>query len=276
MRQSLQAALVMAVLVLAPLAAAQAPDPHKHPAPANAPNPDAGTQQELQELREQIRQLQRQVGPATKRPASTGMQMGQRAMPGAKAGAPMAPSPMGGMGMMQMMDGGMMGMMGMMGMGSMGSSGTGSMAVPSALPGFPGQSHLYHIGATGFFLDHPEHIALTMAQEQDLARRKQQSLMQQEEFDRQIERAEQELWQLTGADQPQAGAIEKKIREIEKLRSDQRLAFIRSVGDATNVLGATQRQQLVGALPPATQPSAMPGMNEPATPQGSMAPMPDM
>ena len=32
------------------------------------------------------------------------------------------------------------------------------MSMPSALPGFPGQSHLYHIGATGFFLDHPEHI----------------------------------------------------------------------------------------------------------------------
>lgn len=74
---------------------------------------------------------------------------------------------MGGMGMMSMMKGkkGMMGM-GMMGMNpAMSSDSMTGMDMPSALPGFPGASHVYHIGQTGFFLDHPEHITLTDEQQ---------------------------------------------------------------------------------------------------------------
>jgi len=135
------------------------------------------------------------------------------------------------------------------------------MATPSALPGFPGQSHLYHIGATGFFLDHPEHITLTTEQKQALAQRKQQSLMKQGELQRQIDAAEQEMWQLTGADQPQIAEIEKKAREIERLKADQRIAFIRAVGEAGKLLTDQQRKQLTGtAAPqsPAQKPAAPP------------------
>ena len=39
----------------------------------------------------------------------------------------------------------------------------GAMA-QSVLPGVPGVLHFYHIGATGFFLDHQEHIQLSVEQ----------------------------------------------------------------------------------------------------------------
>ena len=46
--------------------------------------------------------------------------------------------------------------MGMKGREMMGGKGMAGMKTPAALPAFPGTSHIYHIGATGFFLDHPE------------------------------------------------------------------------------------------------------------------------
>jgi hypothetical protein len=43
-----------------------------------------------------------------------------------------------------------------------------NMAPQSALPGFPAASHIYHIGATGFFLDHAQHINLSAEQQVQL------------------------------------------------------------------------------------------------------------
>ena len=78
---------------------------------------------------------------------------------GDKGMAGMGDKGMAGMGDkgMGMMDMDMQEMMGMMGKGGMGQKtpGMGKMQMPTALPGFPGASHIYHIGATGFFLDHP-------------------------------------------------------------------------------------------------------------------------
>jgi hypothetical protein len=169
----------------------------------------------------------------------------------------------GGMGMMDMMMGGMgggqsmpgmgamgddMDMMGMMGMGSMGggSKGMGKMKMAAALPGFPGASHIYHIGATGFFLDHPEHITLSTQQQAKLNRVKQKAMTDKASAQRKIEQAEQELWELTASDEPDAAKIDSKVRAIEKLRGDQRLAFIRAVGEAAKVLSDEQRKALLG------------------------------
>jgi len=162
------------------------------------------------------------------------------------------------------MGGGMMGMMhrrrGMEMMGSMGNA--AGMPMSSALPGFPGASHLYHVGATGFFLDHPEHLTLTMEQQATLGRIKEKALLEQAARQRTIEGAEQELWTLTGADQPRADEIEAKVRAIEKLRADQRLAFIRAVGEAAQVLTDEQRKAVLGQTPPApsSTPSPAPSM----------------
>lgn len=212
---------------------------------------------------------------------SGGQAGGMPGMPGGAGGAGGAGG--SGMGMDQMMMGGMGGgaggggmsgmgmdgMMKMMGMGNMGGmpmGGAGSpaaMAMPSALPGFPGASHIYHVGATGFFLDHPEHITLTLEQQTALSQKKEQALLQQAEFQRKTEQAEQELWVLTAADQPDAAAIDKKVQEIARLQGDQRVAFIRAVGEAAKVLTDEQRKQLTGMLPAAPTPmapAAAPGM----------------
>ena len=189
------------------------------------------------------------------KPAQPGMQMGQ----GAKKKAPKKSAGMGGMGMEDDMDKDMdmdmddmccMKMMGSMGASKMAKKKSmGGMKMSSALPGFPGMSHLYHIGSTGFFLDHSTHITLTPDQQMTLNRIKEKATLDQADADRKIEGAEQQMWQLTAADSPDAGKIEAKTREIEKLRADQRLAFIRAVGEAGKVLTPEQQQVLLGTKP---------------------------
>ncbi|REJ65751.1 MAG: hypothetical protein DWQ31_17605 [Planctomycetota bacterium] len=153
-----------------------------------------------------------------------------------------AMSGMSDMGGMKMMEGDGMSMMGRM-------KRMGSMQMASALPGFPGASHIYHIGSTNFFLDHPQHITLTQEQQTKLNQMKEQTLLGQATFDRWIDAGEQELWVLTSADAPDASKIEAKVREIEKLRGDKRIAFIRAVGEAAKVLTDEQRKTLIGTLP---------------------------
>jgi Spy/CpxP family protein refolding chaperone len=163
---------------------------------------------------------------------------------------------------------GMEKMMGMTGAGKMGQMPMPGMQV-SALPGFPGASHIYHVGATGFFLDHPEHITLTTEQQTQLRQIREKALMDQASGQRKIDQGEQELWDLTASDSPDAAKIETKVREVEKLRGDQRLAFIRAVGDAAAALTDEQRKQLTGMLPPAPTPPPV----QQAAPGGGMGHM---
>lgn len=185
-----------------------------------------------------------------------GMMDDQGAMGGMSPGGSSS-GPSGGMGMMdegemgRMSSGGKMGMccMGEMGgmMGGMGSSGKGSMkASPSTMPGQPGASHLYHIGSTGFFLNHAKHITLTPEQKMTLKRVKARALHDRTTAQRRIDQAEQELYMVTGVDQPDTALIQAKITEIEKLRVDQRMNLIRAVGEAANVLTHDQHQALLG------------------------------
>ena len=161
---------------------------------------------------------------------------------------------MGGMAGGSGMGGGMMMMddMDMMGMGSMGGAKGKKMKMTAALPGFPGASHIYHIGATDFFLDHPEHITLSTEQKTKLGQMKQKATTAKASAHRKIEEAEQQLWELTGSDQPDAPKMDAKVREVEKLRGDQRMAFIQSVGEAAQVLTDEQRKILIGQAQPAT------------------------
>ena len=183
--------------------------------------------------------------------------MGGGAMP---AGAPMGgAAPGGGMGM-GMMDMDKMEMAGMMGMmGGMGGKGGSSMAMPSALPGFPGASHLYHLGATGFFLDHRQHIALSPEQQMMLNQIKEQAALDKASAGRSVQEAEQDLWTLTAVDQPDNAQIEAKVAEIEKLRGDARLRFIGAIGDAAKILNDGQRRSLTGFAPPAPAAAPMAG-----------------
>ena len=205
--------------------------------------------------------------PAGGAGASGAMGMGD--MGGMPMSPPASPAmPGGGMGGMMT---GMMGMMNqMMGMGPMPAASPGMAIAPpaipqSALPGFPGVSHLYHIGSTGFFLEHAQHIGLSSDQQAALTKLKEQALAAKTGTDRQIEQAEQEMATLTSVDQPDAAKIEAKVREIEKLHTDERLSFIRAVGDAAKLLTEDQRKTLTGAMPAAAP-----------SPSASMGSMPDM
>jgi Spy/CpxP family protein refolding chaperone len=146
----------------------------------------------------------------------------------------------------------MMEMIGMMGMAPKSTGGVGGLKsmgkiqMEAALPGFPGASHVYHVGATDFFLNHPQHIKLTTKQQAELVRLKEKAVLAKTTAQRKIDEAEQELWTLTGADEPDMAKITAKVQEIEKLRGDQRVALIRAVGDAAKLLTGEQRQGLLG------------------------------
>jgi Spy/CpxP family protein refolding chaperone len=251
---------------------------------------DAALKQQVADLQAKIKQLEAALPAKAPSPAASPAMppMNQKMTP-APAMPGMTPGAGGAMGMGDMKMGGMakdpsasgtmpgggnggmnemMGMMGqMMGMGGMSPApGAASSGMPqSALPGFPGVSHLYHIGATGFFLDHSDHIRLSSEQQASLNRIREKAVAAKSAADAQIEQAEQELGTLTSADQPDAAKIEAKVREIEKLRADQRLAFIRAVGEAANLLTDDQRKFLTGAMQ-STAPS----------PSATMSPMSDM
>lgn len=136
-------------------------------------------------------------------------------------------------------------MAGMKGMG-----GTGGTTRPTtSLPGFPGRSHLYHIGAEGFFLNHPQHITLSVDQQARLNRIREQALLTNATYERQVAEAEQALFVLTGADLPDTVKIHEQLRVIADLRAEQRAAFIRTVGEAAQVLTDSQRDALLGRKP---------------------------
>ena len=134
-----------------------------------------------------------------------------------------------------------------MGMGMMGNM--SGMQMPSAQPGIPGTSHLLHVGSTDFFLDHAGHIKLSLPQQRDLSQIKEKALLENANVQRKIDQAEQDLWSLTGSENPDPREIEAKVAELAKLRADQRLAFIQAVNRAAKILSDEQRQTLLGTMP---------------------------
>ena len=157
-------------------------------------------------------------------------------------------------------------------MGAMPQSGMQS----SAVAGVPGGTHLYHVGATDFFLDQSEQITITTEQQVQLCRQKEAALLEEATLGRKIEQSEQELWTLTGSDVPDVTRIEAQARVVGEMRADQRIAFIRAVCKATLVLTDEQRKQLAGFAPPnAAHQPALPatGMGGSAALTAAMTPM---
>ncbi|WP_339501178.1 hypothetical protein, partial [Pseudomonas canadensis] len=106
----------------------------------------------------------------------------------------------------------------------------------TSLPGFAGASHIYHVGATGFYLDYADKLGLSTQQRTSLNDLKQRALVDQSNQQRKIDEAEQALWLLTAADQPDAGSVEAKIREIET----QIAATRQSLGDQERALSGVR------------------------------------
>lgn len=133
-------------------------------------------------------------------------------------------------------------------MGKMVAAGSMPAATPSELPGFPGVSHLYHVGATGFFLDYSIALKLTANQRGALNQIKERSIGEMATALRGIDQAEQDLFVLTAANKPDEAPIQAKVREIEKLRSNARMSFIRAVGEAVDVLTHDQHRAVLGTM----------------------------
>jgi hypothetical protein len=270
-------------------------DPGTHAAaPAVTATTDPALGNQVAVLRSKVAKLEaalQQRGQATGN-AMPGMGSPQAAMPMDKTAAPIAMGGKAAMGGMMPMDMGMMGSEMGAGAAPMPSGGkmaamddatmmgmapdSASMAMPSALPGFPGASHLYHIGSTGFFLDHSDHILLSIPQQASLNATKEKALLEKAAIQRDVDAAENSLWTLTASDQPDSEKIEAKLREVEKRRGDQRLAFIRAVGEAATFLTDVQRQSLLGLRPPQTNspasaaPASIPTAPMPVPPAGGM------
>ncbi len=136
-------------------------------------------------------------------------------------------------------------MIGMMGMKMMGQMNKNAF-LPSSLPGFPGVSHIYHMGSSGFFLDHSDHIRLTIQQKTKLNQVKERATLDNAAQDRKAQQLEQDLWVLTSSDQPDIKKVDEKIRAIERLKGNMRLAFIQAVGKAAKILSSEQLELLKG------------------------------
>lgn len=241
-------ATLSVVAVLAMPGAAEAQAQHgSDDAHTQSPAQPQSLEERLNALQEQVAILESALksghksAPASASANRGGMQMGGGAAPSEASG-----SSMPGMGGMKMGMGGGMGMGGM-GMGGMKMSPSASMA--SAQPGQPGTSHLLHVGSTGFFLDHPEHIELSREQQSRLNQIKEAWQLKNADMQRGVEQAEQEVWTATaGADSAKIAAA---VQKAEKLRSAQRLAFVRSVMEASTVLTQDQKDVLLGVAPKA-------------------------
>ncbi len=127
--------------------------------------------------------------------------------------------------------------------------------------------HLLHIGAEDFFLDHQKHINITSDQKMQLEKLKNDANQQKMTSQTRIDQSEQDLWQLTSADQPNTTAIDSKVQEIAKLRADQQIQFIHSVSMASDVLTPEQRAQVVMPMSPGK------GMKKPMAKEPMTAPM---
>jgi len=113
--------------------------------------------------------------------------------------------------------------------------------------------HLLHVGAKDFFLDHAQHLGLTSEQKSGLEDIKSKAMQQKVTSQKKIDLEQQELWQLTSADQPNSAQIDSKVQEIAKLNGDQQIAFIHSVTEAAGLLNDEQKAAAVKSMSAGTK-----------------------
>ena len=103
-----------------------------------------------------------------------------------------------------------------------------------------GGGHVLHLGERDFYLDLQSELALTDAQIQSLTAHRDQWLSERANHQSAIDAAETQVWQLTQALTPNPDRVAAAVREVEQLRSSQRLAFIASVSEAVKTLTPAQ------------------------------------
>ncbi len=135
---------------------------------ASPPASDAAFKQQIAELQAKTKQLEAALAAKAPSPAASPVAAMNSSSQVTPAPAMPAMTPSGAPGAMGMMNQ-------MMGMGAMPAASPGMpmsppATPPSALPGFSGVSHSYHIGSTGFFLEHAQHIGLSTDQQAALTK----------------------------------------------------------------------------------------------------------
>ena len=191
--------------------------------------------------------------PASKPQGTMGSGMGQGSASKPKGmGGMNKPKGMGGMNHSKGMGGMNMGSAGAMPGGSMGMccgrmgsmmgkpTMTGSSTTDPAAATAAGSGHVLHLGERDFYLDLQTELALTEAQVQSLTAHRGQWLSERANHQSAIDAAETRLWQLTQALAPNPDQVAGAVREVEQLRSKQRLAFITSVSEAVRTLTPAQ------------------------------------
>jgi len=109
----------------------------------------------------------------------------------------------------------------------------------------PPGAHLLHLGTSGFYLDYAQRLELTEAQRSALREIRDGSLEAGARLDAAIEDAEHRLWAASGAGAPRQ-ELEAMVREIERLRADQRWGYLEAVERAATALTDRQRAELIG------------------------------
>ncbi len=150
-------------------------------------------------------------------------------------------------------------------------------ASTGGLPAALGAPHIYHLAAETFFLDQAAAIALTIEQQKKLTALREKSMIAYATTQRRVDQGEQDLWVLSSAEAPDIAKIEQKIGEITHLAGEQRMAFVRTVGEAVGVLSDVQRRAVAAqgapsgatATPPAPSAAGM-VMGASAPPAGGM------
>jgi hypothetical protein len=141
-----------------------------------------------------------------------------------------------------------------------------------ALPTAMGAPHIYHLGADGFFADQSPAIGFTPEQQTKLAAIKEKATSAYATVQRKIDQAEQDLWLLTSVEKPDGAKIDAKVADLGRLTGQQRIDYIRSIGEAVGVLTDAQRKAVVAQAPVSMPPGATPAPMAPGMPMASAAP----
>ncbi len=143
----------------------------------------------------------------------------------------------------------------MLGQGPMPSDPTRAGGLPTAM----GSPHIYHVGAETFFLPLASSLALTPEQQQKLTAIREAAAVAFRTGQRRIDQSEQDLWVLTASEAPDISKIQAKAADIASLSAQQRVAFIRAVGEAVGVLSDAQRKAVTAKGPGQAVPSSASG-----------------
>ena len=103
-----------------------------------------------------------------------------------------------------------------------------------------------------FMLSNQDKLQLSASQVQTLEKLRNDFRRQSIRLDADLKVAEMDLAQLLDADSADMGKVESKVREIEKLKGDLRLARLRAIEEGKKVLSAEQRvrlKELLGGSP---------------------------